>query len=43
MNYRKVDGVWKFAGLTPNIRWYEYDYDKMFGPPPAKEGETNGH
>jgi len=28
--YKKVDGVWKFAGLDPNIRWGEYDFDKVF-------------
>lgn len=28
--YRKVDGVWKFAGLSPDIRWFEYDFDKVF-------------
>jgi len=28
--YRKVDGVWKFAGLCPNIRWTEDDFDKVF-------------
>ncbi|RMZ74759.1 hypothetical protein DV737_g5765, partial [Chaetothyriales sp. CBS 132003] len=28
--YRKIDGQWKFAGLTPNIRWSEYDYDRIF-------------
>nr|AAK11296.1 scytalone dehydratase [Ophiostoma floccosum] len=28
--YRKVDGVWKFAGLDPKIRWFEYDFDKVF-------------
>lgn len=28
--YRKVDGVWKFAGLAPEIRWSEYDFDKVF-------------
>ncbi|CRG86684.1 Scytalone dehydratase [Talaromyces islandicus] len=28
--YRKVDGVWKFAGLQPEIRWTEYDYGKVF-------------
>ena len=36
-DFRKVDGGWKFAGLTPNIRWSECDYDKMFGPPPAHQ------
>ena len=28
--YKKVDGVWKFAGLSPDIRWTEYDFDKVF-------------
>lgn len=28
--YRKVNGVWKFAGLNPDIRWFEYDFDKVF-------------
>lgn len=28
--YKKVDGVWKFAGLNPDIRWVEYDFDKVF-------------
>ena len=28
--YRKVDGVWKFAGLLPDIRWCEYDFEKVF-------------
>lgn len=28
--YRKVDGVWKFAGLAPEIRWCEYEFDKIF-------------
>jgi len=28
--YRKVDGVWKFAGLCPDIRWGEYEFDKVF-------------
>lgn len=30
--YRRCEGVWKFAGLTPDIRWSEHDYDKIFGP-----------
>ncbi|KAI0150994.1 Scytalone dehydratase [Pestalotiopsis sp. NC0098] len=30
MWYRKVDGVWKFAGVCPETRWFEYDYDKVF-------------
>jgi scytalone dehydratase len=28
--YRKIEGVWKFAGLAPEIRWCEYDFDKVF-------------
>lgn len=28
--YKKVDGVWKFAGLAPDIRWTEYDFEKVF-------------
>ena len=28
--YRKIDGVWKFAGLAPIIRWGEFDFDKVF-------------
>jgi len=28
--YKKVDGVWKFAGLDPNIRWGEFDFDQVF-------------
>jgi scytalone dehydratase len=28
--YCKVDGVWKFAGIEPDIRWSEYDHDKIF-------------
>ncbi|KAF6803652.1 scytalone dehydratase [Colletotrichum musicola] len=28
--YRKVNGVWKFAGLNPEIRWSEYDFEAVF-------------
>jgi scytalone dehydratase len=28
--YKKVNGVWKFAGLNPDIRWGEYDFDNVF-------------
>ncbi len=31
VHFRSVDGTWKFAGLEPDIRWSEYDYDKIFG------------
>ena len=28
--YKKVNGVWKFAGLRPTVRWNEYDFEKIF-------------
>jgi scytalone dehydratase len=28
--YKRMDGVWKFAGIEPDIRWGEYDPDKIF-------------
>jgi scytalone dehydratase len=28
--YRVIDGVWKFAGLEPEVRWGEHDLDKIF-------------
>lgn len=28
--YRKIDGQWKFAGLAPEIRWGEFDFEKVF-------------
>ncbi len=48
--YRKVDGVWKFAGLCPDIRWFEDDFDKVFvdgrgafGDEEKKVGEEVAH
>jgi len=38
--YKKVDGVWKFAGLDPNIRWSEYDFDKVFASGRDSFGES---
>lgn len=38
--YKKVDGVWKFAGLAPDIRWFEYDFDKVFAEGRESHGET---
>ncbi|RYP41570.1 hypothetical protein DL767_000912 [Monosporascus sp. MG133] len=37
--YRKEDGVWKFAGIEPGIRWSEYDHDKIFADGEEKFGE----
>jgi scytalone dehydratase len=28
--YVKVDGVWKFGGLKPYIRWNEYEFESIF-------------
>jgi len=39
--YKKIDGVWKFAGLNPNIRWSEYDFDKVFAEG-REAGEIGG-
>lgn len=30
IHYRNVEGEWKFAGLEPDIRWTEFDHDKIF-------------
>jgi scytalone dehydratase len=31
--YRRVDGEWKVAGVRPDLRWFEYDFDKLFTTP----------
>ena len=28
--YSRIDGVWKFAGLRPEVRWNEFAFDKIF-------------
>ncbi|KAH9921544.1 Scytalone dehydratase [Epithele typhae] len=28
--YKKIDGEWKLAGVCPEVRWTEYDFDKLF-------------
>jgi hypothetical protein len=38
--YKKVDGEWKFAGLNPDIRWFEYDFDKVFAEGRDSFGEA---
>lgn len=38
--YKRVNGVWKFAGLNPNIRWSEYDFDKVFASGRDNFGES---
>jgi scytalone dehydratase len=37
--FRKIDGEWKWAGLQPEIRWSEYDHDKIFADGEMKFGE----
>lgn len=37
--YRKVEGVWKFAGLNPDIRWSEYEFEKVFADGRENFGE----
>ncbi|KAL9623935.1 MAG: hypothetical protein Q9160_001927 [Pyrenula sp. 1 TL-2023] len=38
--YKKVDGVWKFAGLRPDIRWAEHDFDSIFASGRDEHGEN---
>lgn len=28
--YKKINGVWKFAGLRPTVRFNEFDFEKIF-------------
>lgn len=30
IQYRRVEGEWKFAGLAPDIRWSEGEYGRIF-------------
>jgi len=30
MWFKKIDGVWKFAGLRPNRRWAEFNMELIF-------------
>ncbi|KAI8628712.1 Scytalone dehydratase [Xylariaceae sp. FL1651] len=38
--YRRIGGVWKFAGLCPDIRWSEYDFDRVFAGGRDEFGST---
>lgn len=38
--YRKVDGKWKFAGLAVEIKWGEFDLDKVFASGRDTFGES---
>jgi len=35
--YKKINGVWKFAGLCPDIHWGEFDFDRIFEKGREKE------
>lgn len=37
--YKKIDGVWKFAGLAPEIKWGEFDWDQIFANGREEGGE----
>ena len=39
MWYRRVDGVWKFAGIEPDIRWTEHKRDQVFEEGAKEFGE----
>lgn len=28
--FKRVEGVWQFAGLKPNRRWYEFNMELIF-------------
>ncbi|ORX99971.1 Scytalone dehydratase [Clohesyomyces aquaticus] len=43
MWYRKFDGVWKFAGVCPQIRWTEYNYADVFSEGREHFGEGEGN
>ncbi|KAJ5725585.1 uncharacterized protein N7483_006942 [Penicillium malachiteum] len=30
LTYKKVDGEWKWGGITTDIRWNEYEFEKIF-------------
>ena len=41
--YRKVDGVWKFAGLRPKVGWNEYrgiSFEEMAGMSGGEEAKV---
>ena len=38
--YRKVDGKWKFAGLAVEIRWGEFEFEKVFACGEEKFGDS---
>ncbi|KAK7973539.1 NAD(P)-binding protein [Apiospora saccharicola] len=39
LRYKKLGGEWKFAGLRPDFRWAEGDFDQVFAnsPPTGKK------
>lgn len=35
--YKKIDGVWKLAGVRPEMYWVEHDLSKIFPGPSTKQ------
>ncbi|KAF4986057.1 hypothetical protein FDECE_16152 [Fusarium decemcellulare] len=35
--YKKIQGEWKLAGLTPSVYWNEFEFEKIFKSPDSKE------
>jgi scytalone dehydratase len=29
-HYKKIDGVWKLAGVCPRVYWNEFNFEKIF-------------
>ena len=41
--YRKIDGLWKFAGIKPTVLWSEYDFWSVWNRAPARQGEMTAY
>lgn len=40
--YRKVDGAWKWSGITTHVRWNEHEWERVFlGVDGKKVGVSN--
>ncbi|KAJ3547105.1 hypothetical protein NM208_g773 [Fusarium decemcellulare] len=34
--YKRINGEWKLAGLTPSVYWNEFEFEKIFKSPDSK-------
>ncbi len=41
-HYRKIDGVWRLAGIKPTVLWSEYDFWSVWNRAPARQGGITG-